>query len=375
MDNRRRSPVEQETLRVLLAIACGTLFVAVSQIAGQMGTDALEKKVVGEPAPADSFLYGLLGGAVFVVVASCLYFSISKRHGENPWGFVLDLVGLALGFGMIVLSNAFPNWLLLFVKTRAPTGDGLWWLIFVLLSILWCFLYAWIVPRVQGWFQTPFDVAADVQTNPPPGASTLIILVSRIDETQLDRSQPAGPWHVTGKTSRHSLYFKDLKKDIDSLDGSRWPWQQLLRSVNWFLANAQVNHLTVILVGSRDVAAVPGPGQPAIEGSFKQLKALCVPFLTNYGSKKLKIEVHEPAVDFENFNDVKESIRRKIVELCEAKTVEEHVFVDITGGLKVASAAAACATIGTHGRFLYVNTNNPDDMVVSDLQPAAAPMA
>jgi hypothetical protein len=87
----------------------------------------------------------------------------------------------------------------------------------------------------------------------------------------------------------------------------------------------------------------------------------------------LTVAIHPNPLDFEDYNSVMESIRNLLRRECEGNT-DTNVFVDITGGQKIASVAAAAATIGTIGQFQYVQTNHPNDVLVSDLHPQVIPI-
>ena len=159
-----------------------------------------------------------------------------------------------------------------------------------------------------------------------------------------------------------------MDQDIAALVDSGWSWQQLLRAVSRYSPRKD---LKIILVGSKTNAKGPG--------SHEQLEFLCKPFLKRYPElAQTEVVVLPHALDFENFNEVKNTVRGCIRE--ESKKVGEgRVFVDITGGQKVASAAAAAATIGTMGQFQYVSTNKQCgtgdfyEVIVSDLHPQAVP--
>ena len=102
---------------------------------------------------------------------------------------------------------------------------------------------------------------------------------------------------------------------------------------------------------------------------------LCKTFLERYPEVAPdSVRIFPHPLDFEDFTQVKKRVRECIRE--EYRRVGEgKVFVDITGGQKVASAAAAAATIGTMGQFQYVRTNEPWTVIVSDLHPQAVPAA
>jgi hypothetical protein len=87
----------------------------------------------------------------------------------------------------------------------------------------------------------------------------------------------------------------------------------------------------------------------------------------------LTVEIHPEPLDYEDYNSVMDSIRDRLKQECESKP-DINIFVDITGGQKITSVAAAAATIGTIGQFQYVQTNDPYEVLVSDLHPQVIPI-
>jgi hypothetical protein len=79
-------------------------------------------------------------------------------------------------------------------------------------------------------------------------------------------------------------------------------------------------------------------------------------------------ELGENGIDFESFNDVRNHVFQ-VVQEASRRVGDDRVFVDVTGGQKTASIAAAVATTGETGRCQYVQTNRPNDVLFYDLHP------
>lgn len=350
--------------RVILAFCWLSILLVVSQVVGQEGAAGLEglSRDVGMPLRWAA----IVGAVAFVAVVLGGY--LLTGPNRRPGIPRQCLIG-ALAFAALILSNAVPDW-----GFRAlglgdcPAPCRL--VIFLLLAIVWGGLWYWMLPVVQEWFQAPNDLAPESSGNPPDGPVTLIALVSRIEPKQFPLSDGQSAVTLTrgdGANAKvYPLAFTSLAQDIEALQGSRWPWQQLLRAVSRY---APRPGLKIVLVGSKKTSDED-------RGSHEQLLSLCKPFLERYPELNgATVEVLSQNLDFENFNEVKDAIRHCIREQC-GRVGEGNVFVDITGGQKVASAAAAAATIGTKGQFQYIRTNDPDkSVVVSDLQPPAVPTA
>ena len=350
-----------------------TAFIAVSQMVGQLGTYELES-LLGKPRQPETHLtYGGFGLLACVGVGALAYLLVRQGQRDDDWG-IRWAFALTCAVALVILTNAFPSWLLGAAGLES-TPDVWRRVILVAFAATWCFLYSRILPAIQDWFQTPTDVGTAVEPAVPSGSISLIVLVSRIDEAKLTRTSE--PWVVQADRD-YSIGFASMAADIRSLEGSRWPWQQLLRAINRFLNTGRPTPLRVILVGSADVEADAVTGRRKVPGSFRQLARLCKPFLERFPDLRnsgSEVVIHEKAADFEDFNDVIGIVRYLIEESHRLGYPHSNIFVDITGGQKIASVAAAAATIGAHGQFQYVGTNPPYEMVVSDLHDSSLPMA
>jgi hypothetical protein len=119
-----------------------------------------------------------------------------------------------------------------------------------------------------------------------------------------------------------------------------WNWQQVLRALERH--NGRLKR--VRLIGSND-------------GSFDQLNS-CAKLLNRYWPKVV-VEPFAKPVDFESFRDLVAVIHQLIRE--ESAQIERRdIVVDVTGGQKPASAAAAAVTLKSRVRFGYVQTNPRD---------------
>jgi len=275
-----------------------------------------------------------------------------------------------LGFGVLafcglVLSNAVPSW---FTEAahldRYPIAAR--FVCFLVLMAILVGLWSRMLPLVQKRFETTIDLDTSDTKQIPEGPVTLIALVSR-EQTSFSMAlgnRTAMVRKPDGTTA--FLKFESLADDIRALHDPdwKWPWQQLLRAVERYKFRPG---LRIVLVGS---ASSPD-GQ---RGSHEQLGVLANLLMSYPELKSIGVTVEEfpTPLDFENFNQVKEAVRQCIRDACK-RVSETNVFVDITGGQKVASAAAAVATIGTNGKFQYVRTNDPWKILVSDLQPQTMP--
>ena len=333
-----------------------------SQLLAQQGTSALQWCLTRAGVWSLPWAPVIAGGSLSaIVLGGCLLGRANPRPGPiAQTGFAV------LAFITLVLSNAVPGWCAeAFGLDQSPFGVSVCW--FLALAAIWTVLWFWMPPLVQHWFGTPVNLAtADAPPPPPAEPVTLIALVSR---ERTGFAMEPGSHTATVRKSQGgdaTLGFKSLTNDIENLHDPKWhwPWQQLLRAVRRY---APRRGLKIVLVGS-DTSS---DGQL---GSHEQLETVAA-LLRNYPELKgVTVEVCSTRLDFENFNQVKDEIRRCIRDECK-RVPETNVFVDITGGQKVASAAAAAATIGTNGRFQYVRTNEPWDVLVSDLHPQTVPSA
>ena len=348
------------------ALAFVVLFVllVVSQLLAQEGTSALLwcLKYVNTWSVRWTPLISA-AALTAVVLGGCWLGRLNPRPGT-----IVQTVVTLLAFLALVLSNAVPDWCAeafgldrFSISLRAGC--------FLLLASAWFAMCSLMLPHVRRWFETPIDLDAAGSLVVPDGPVTLIALVSKIDATKL-RHDPTSPTAsiCKGNGGEATLTFQSLADDIENLQDPhwQWSWQQVFRAVARY---APRPGLKIVLIGSETISDDQ-------RGSCEQLGTLAA-LLNRYPELKSMgtiVEAFSKPLDFENFNEVKEEVRLCIRDECR-RVSEANVFVDITGGQKVASAAAAAATIGANGRFQYVKTNSPWDFVVSDLHPQTVPSA
>jgi len=311
---------------------------------------------------------GWAAGIAFAVLCAVVWIVHTLTRSQPRPGVVTQWVLCLVAFIVLVLSNAVPGWL---ASSLGVDSFPAFVRVALLLGLLAVWIYLWnrMLPAIRQWFETPVNLATHQGSLPPSGPVSLIALVSKIASGELDLPPHPAPACLKREPG-YPLACTSLKQDIRSLRGSRWPWQQLLRAVDRY---APRRGLKIILVGSQTAG-------PDDQGSHSQLE-LCKAFLERYPEvAPWSVTIFPHPLDFEDFNQVTRRLRGCIRE--EFLGVgERRVFVAITGGQKVASAAAAAATIGTMGQFQYVSTKDPSNIddpptvIVSDLHPQAVPAA
>ena len=336
-----------------------------SQMVGQEGASSLQL-FFGPPA----LWKAILAAAAYSSVAYVGYrLSLNTPRPDQRRRRQLVLLALLA----VILSNLFPD-LILKSLGVGREYDLARWLILAGIAILWIGLYEHVFPTIQEHYQTPINLATTTNPPLPSGAVTLIALVSSIETFEI-KMHSTGPWTLSRPNGQtYSLKFQSISDDAKALDGSGWKWQQLLRSVARYLESDKVANLKIVLVGSKDGPPVAA-STIVTQGSFDQLDTHCKPLIERYKTlgSRLTVEIHPEPLDYEDYNSVMDSIRDRLKQECESKP-DINIFVDITGGQKITSVAAAAATIGTIGQFQYVQTNDPYKVLVSDLHPQVIPI-
>lgn len=147
--------------------------------------------------------------------------------------------------------------------------------------------------------------------------------------------------------SAFTLLGDDLAADIGRVAG-RWNWQQILRGIQPHLPRVERVHLL---------------GSPGDDGSFAWLPR-CKEMLALYLRSDVEVRIHPRAVDFESVDDVIQAIRSLVDDETDRSRVSERdVIVDITGGQKTTSAAAAVVTLNSRVTFQYVSAEAPTPRV------------
>lgn len=233
----------------------------------------------------------------------------------------------------------------------------------------------------------------------------------------------------TGATVERRLACQSVDIDTAALDNdekAQWPWQQILRGVSRAIRrDGPRDRTTIVLVGSsgqhgsfghlplciaflrryppmmdeRRVTIVTSSdflnarathhpegsdvlfwsrfvavSRLVAERISRVLRPLTVlarrqheTVATNTSSPESE-ECGENGIDFESFNDVRNHVFL-VVQAASRRVGDDRVFVDVTGGQKTASIAAAVATTGETGRCQYVQTNWPNKVLFYDLHP------
>ncbi|WP_217533738.1 hypothetical protein [Vibrio metschnikovii] len=159
--------------------------------------------------------------------------------------------------------------------------------------------------------------------------------------------------HKSGD-SRCLRLTKDLKLDIDNISKlshkkNPFNWQQQMRGLHAHVRHDnRVKLQQIALVGS-----IGFNGQP---GSHQQLHLLET--LLSIYLPSVSISKHEA-----NFLCYEElcSLLKDIVEQTNQKGISDNnIYIDVTGGTKTASIAAADATLHNKSHFQYVDTGTSD---------------
>jgi hypothetical protein len=153
---------------------------------------------------------------------------------------------------------------------------------------------------------------------------------------------------LVDESRRIPLEFGSLDESIpkvarESLD-KKWNWLQLLRAVRHHQGAVE----RIYLIGSADRR----DGDP---GSWRQLD-LCMKMLRRF-LPGVDLRKAEHPVEFELFAEVKGAIEDLIQrERSEHGSREADILIDVTGGFKTASIAAAAVTLTNGVKFQYITT-------------------
>ena len=158
------------------------------------------------------------------------------------------------------------------------------------------------------------------------------------------------PWTLTTKDKNtgedivRTLSGKSLsKEEIEPLNRLQWNWQQILRA----LVPHKNSLKEVRLIGSPDKDNKDGTGSRFFAQEAEQLIKTYFP--------NIRIIIEQHAIDFEDFNAMVTVIGDTIKEL-KRHYSEDDIIIDITGGQKTASIAAATVTLNSQMHFQYVRT-------------------
>jgi hypothetical protein len=349
------------------------LIVVLTQLLGQAGTTLVDWAWKGGREVS------VIDGVVeFLVAAVCV--GVTYWMGQawsRPPGWV---AGIRAGVAAVavVSSNTFLNTAGAIVGGLVGESVFRWLLLLVLLMALWGWAALVCMPRIQKWFQAQVDRGITEEANYGPGHVVLVLFVSAISDESLDVD--------SGTACGQHLSFVSLEADIKALKDSGWRWQHLMRGVQRALQRNQPDdRTTIVLVGSAGA-----------DGSFRQLER-CIAFLKRYpeladadradavtssaylrqqapqaGLPVIPVDIAEGGIDFENFNVVRRHVLL-VVHVAAHEVGASRVYVDVTGGQKTTSIAAAVATTGEIGFCQYVQTRWPHKVRIYDLHPPELP--
>ena len=181
--------------------------------------------------------------------------------------------------------------------------------------------------------------------------SHLILIVSTPNVKPKFASNYSFPLTIDNLT----LAGQSLKEDIELLSANkiRWNWQQLMRAL---LSQDRSQPQCVYLLGSTN---------PHGAGSFEWLDH-CKALIENY-FKQVQI-IKKEVSDFENLEELVELINSIIHEARNNAIDERKIIVDVTGGQKTASIAAALVTLHNRVTFQYVQTNDPYEVIAYNVK-------
>lgn len=302
----------------------------------------------------------ILSGLILTGLVFCLH----TLHHRNPRPNALRLRGLLwfLSTLTVIFAYCAATWTEHALLGLFPFLKSLP-IVFILLCLLGLAAVNRVLKNVLRAIEGPEDIILTGKPEIPP--RVLVLFVS-LNSAQNFTFAESGSFAVvtTGphgkEPTEYRLSGESLEDDIESLDGSRWPWQQLLRAI---LPHRELKK--IIIVGSKYGFSKTTPG------SYGQL-ADCQRLISRYAPEGCEVIPYPDALPFEGFNLVKKTLREIIgAELPRAG--EGGVAIDVTGGQATTSIAAAAATIGTEAIFQYVQTNPPCEVLYYDVHNFHAP--
>jgi len=350
------------------------LVVVLTQLLGQAGTALVDW--TWKKGHRVSAVDGMLE---FLVAALCVATVFWIGHARPRPSRGMAGIRAVVAAGAVVASNTFLNTVGSLVGECV--GDSAHWWTFLLVLLVWA--WGWValvcLPRVEKWFQAQVDRCPEEEARYGPGHIVLVMLVSTIADDSIDVA--------TGRVCDRHLAFESLDADVERLEKTRWPWQQLMRGISPVVKRAAVgDRTTIVLIGSS-----------GDQGSFRKL-GTCIELLTRYpalqdeararvrssaayleetaphvGLQLTSGDIADHGVDFEDFNAVRQHVLM-VAHVAACEVGGDRVVVDVTGGQKTTSIAAAVATTGETGFCQYVQTNPPNKVVWYDLHPPELPV-
>jgi hypothetical protein len=263
-----------------------------------------------------------------------------KLFSKIPWRALM-------GVWLIIVAG---SWTADALKGEVLFGE--WWHVFEKYPLIGMLLAASVFIGTSLWIwhnRWRFSLARSLSRQRCLPHSSLILLVSPQNPKFLE-DPLAFPLQIRTGSSDIALKGERLDVDIEELNKVRWNWQQLLRAIVPHVSRLQRVHLI---------------GSPAPTGSFDQLP-LAKTFLERYLPGVTFDSVPTP-IDFEDFNVLVERIHKILKEEKERGTEEKDIIIDVTGGFKTASIAAASVTLNSRVTFQYVQTVPPNDVYAYDV--------
>jgi hypothetical protein len=323
-------------------------------------------KGLGELVPAlelhhHPLLLALVAGGLLVPSSFWLYRAHHqcprpKRGADRILQFLLGTVVLVTAFAVAV---SVEHWL-----EHGPLHLGGHPFLFSLGCLGALMVMARVLQQLQLSLNRPRDVSAVLhlrQEGITP-VEALIVFISTptagIRLEVLDDEEESGHalLHFPNeRTVRLEGGVAALESDLAAISeaastaGHLWNWQQLLRGVA-----VHPSLKKVILLGSRSG-----------RGSHQHLE-LCRRLLKGYLPAGCEVVVHEPALEFTDFNELVDTLRGLILaDLREMP--RDRTAIDVTGGQATASIAGAATTMNLECVFQYVNTAAPWNVLTYDV--------
>jgi len=178
-----------------------------------------------------------------------------------------------------------------------------------------------------------FRVNLNYQKETKP-KSAMIAFVSKMPKIEkIDERK----WTITNNGKIYELCC-DLDQDIEILEGSNLSFQQLLRAIKPH--KEKLRKIVLLYSDQSRVAA-------------EDYLAILPAYLPN-------ISIDSQLSDFENLEKLLDVLRKSIRRLNSQNYNYSDIVLDVTGGLKTASIAAAMMTLHYEDLvFQYVSTNQP----------------
>lgn len=169
---------------------------------------------------------------------------------------------------------------------------------------------------------------------------------------------PSGPlpWSLEKKNQKSGetigspvvIEGQSLIDDTTMVTPLKWNWQQLMRAL--------IPHLNYL----KEVRLIGSPDRPDKDGQIvkgSKFYAEKAKILVNTYYPDVEVNIHPKAVDFEDFNALKSELNEIMTDLKKKnKYSADQIIMDVTGGQKTASIAAATVTLSSQMNFQYVRT-------------------